>query len=168
MANLFKNSVKNLLKNKIVLYVLVALALTNILGYISMNNNQAIVLFISLGLITSFFCKNMIVILIVPLILVNLLIGVNVGVEAMSNKKEKTEEGMKHSKDGVDEENPESAESTEVPENMLNKTKTEELLTMNGNGAVSLEQMEPMLNKAESMLNRIEALSSIFNGTSKK
>ena len=165
MAKLFKNSVKNLLKNKIVLYVLVALALTNILGYISMNNNQAIVLFISLGLITSFFCKNMIVILIVPLILVNLLIGVNVGVEAMSNKKEKTEEGMKHSKDGVDEENPESAE---VPENMLNKTKTEELLAMNGNGAVSLEQMEPMLNKAESMLNRIEALSSIFNGTSKK
>lgn len=165
MAKLFKNSVKNLLKNKIVLYVLVALALTNILGYISMNNNQAIVLFISLGLITSFFCKNMIVILIVPLILVNLLIGVNVGVEAMSNKKEKTEEGMKHSKDSIDEENPESAE---VPENMLNKTKTEELLAMNGNGAVSLEQMEPMLNKAESMLNRIEALSSIFNGKSKK
>ena len=129
---------------------------------------RILILLISLGLITSFFCKNMIVILIVPLILVNLLIGVNVGVEAMSNKKEKTEEGMKHSKDGVDEENPESAESTEVPENMLNKTKTEELLAMNGNGAVSLEQMEPMLNKAESMLNRIEALSSIFNGTSKK
>ena len=98
MAKLFKNSLKNLLKNKIVLYVLVASALTNILGYISMNNNQAIVLFISLGLITSFFSRNMIVILIVPLILVNLLIGVNVGVEAMSNKKEKTEEGMNTAK----------------------------------------------------------------------
>ena len=168
MAKLFKNSVKNLLKNKIVLYVLVALALTNILGYISMNNNQAIVLFISLGLITSFFCKNMIVILIVPLILVNLLIGVNVGVEAMSNNKEKTEEGMKHSKDDNEEDDSNNLDSVEAPENMLNKTKTKELLAMNGNGAVSLEQMEPMLNKAESMLNRIEALSSIFNGTSKK
>ena len=152
MAKLFKNSVKNLLKNKIVLYVLVALALTNILGYISMNNNKAIVLFISLGLITSFFSKNMILILAVPLILVNLLIGVNVGVEAMSNKKEENKESM---------ENEEEEKGGE--EGLLNKK-----VSLTGGNPVNLEEMEPMLNRAESMLNRIEKLSSIFNGKGKK
>ena len=155
MAKLFKNSVKNLLKNKIVLYVLVALALTNILGYISMNNNKAIVLFISLALITSFFSKNMILILAVPLILVNLLIGVNVGVEAMSNKKEENKESV----EGMENEN--EKESTE--EGLLNKK-----VSLTGGKPVNLEEMEPMLNRAESMLNRIEKLSSIFNGKGKK
>ena len=165
MAKLFKNSVKNLLKNKIVLYVLVALALTNILGYISMNNNKAIVLFISLGLITSFFSKNMILILAVPLILVNLLISVNVGIEAMSNKKEETKE-TKESVEGMENEDEKEVEKEDVVEDV-----EEGLLNKKGSlkvgKAVDLAEMEPMLNRAEGMLNRIEKLSSIFNGKSK-
>ena len=165
MAKLFKNSVKNLLKNKIVLYVLVALALTNILGYISMNNNKAIVLFISLGLITSFFSKNMILILAVPLILVNLLISVNVGIEAMSNKKEETKE-TKESVEGMENEEEKEVEKEDVVEDV-----EEGLLNKKGGlkvgKAVDLAEMEPMLNRAEGMLNRIEKLSSIFNGKSK-
>ena len=165
MAKLFKNSVKNLLKNKIVLYVLVALALTNILGYISMNNNKAIVLFISLGLITSFFSKNMILILAVPLILVNLLISVNVGIEAMSNKKEETKE-TKESVEGMENEDEKEVEKEDVVEDV-----EEGLLNKKGalkvGKAVDLAEMEPMLNKADSMLKRLEKLSSIFNGKAK-
>ena len=58
-------------------------------------------------------------------------------------------------------ENENEKESTE--EGLLNKKES-----LTGGKAVNLEEMEPMLNRAESMLNRIEKLSSIFNGKGKK
>ena len=157
MVKLFKKTLNNLLKNKIVLYVLVALALTNILGYISMNNNQAVILFISLSLITSFFSKNMIVILAVPLLLVNLLISVNVGVETMKNRVKKgknknsddeEEKVMENDNEMVNEE-----ENVEEEENTTNNVMP---------NMANIEEMEPMLERAEGMLNRLENLSKMF------
>ena len=160
MVKLFKKTLNNLLKNKIVLYVLVALALTNILGYISMNNNQAVILFISLSLITSFFSKNMIIILAVPLLLVNLLITVNVGVESMKNrvKKGKNKKSENEEEDVMENDNEIVSEekSVEEPENTSNN------VMPNMPNMAKIEEMEPMLERAEGMLNRLENLSKMF------
>ena len=157
MVKLFKKTLNNLLKNKIVLYVLVALALTNILGYISMNNNQAVILFISLSLITSFFSKNMIVILAVPLLLVNLLISVNVGVETMKNRvkkgKNKKSEDEEENVMENDNEMVSEEENVEEEENTTNNVMP---------NMANIEEMEPMLKRAEGMLNRLENLSKMF------
>lgn len=157
MVKLFKKTLNNLLKNKIVLYVLVALALTNILGYISMNNNQAVILFISLSLITSFFSKNMIVILAVPLLLVNLLISVNVGVETMKNRvkkgKNKKSEDEEENVMENDNEMVSEEENVEEEENTTNNVMP---------NMANIEEMEPMLERAEGMLNRLENLSKMF------
>jgi choline-glycine betaine transporter len=144
MVKLFKKTLNNLLKNKIVLYVLVALALTNILGYISMNNNQAVILFISLSLITSFFSKNMIIILAVPLLLVNLLISVNVGVETMKNRvkkgKNKKSEDEEENVMENDNEMVSEEENVEEEENTTNNVMP---------NMANIEEMEPMLERAE-------------------
>ena len=157
MVKLFKKTLNNLLKNKIVLYVLVALALTNILGYISMNNNQAVILFISLSLITSFFSKNMIIILAVPLLLVNLLISVNVGVETMKNRvkkgKNKKSEDEEENVMENDNEMVSEEENVEEEENTTNNVMP---------NMANIEEMEPMLERAEGMLNRLENLSKMF------
>ena len=72
MKSNIKATLKKILSNKIVLNVVSAISLLNFLGYLMMGQMDQVLFFIALGLVTSYFCKNMIVVLIVPLILVNL------------------------------------------------------------------------------------------------
>ena len=58
-----KSLMKNLLENKMVLYVMFFLALTTVFGYFMSNNCSAVLFFILLALLTNYFSKNMIVIL---------------------------------------------------------------------------------------------------------
>ncbi len=53
----------NLLRNKYVLYILLFLAVTNILGYLAMRDFDALSLFVAVAVVTYYFSKNMIVIL---------------------------------------------------------------------------------------------------------
>ncbi len=65
-------SIGKLLANKIVLNLVFVLSLLNIIGYLMIGNFQATMYFILIGLLMTFFSKNMTVILGVPLVLVNL------------------------------------------------------------------------------------------------
>ena len=53
----------NLLRNKYVLYILLFLAVTNILGYLAMRDFDSLSLFVATTVVTYYFSKNMIVIL---------------------------------------------------------------------------------------------------------
>ena len=87
---------KDLLTNKTLLYVLTFLAVVHILGYLSMNDMQSVVLILAIGSLTYFFSKNMIVILFCAIFFTNLLNASKIGgryltlpyVEGMRNKKE--------------------------------------------------------------------------------
>lgn len=61
--------------NKLILNFIVAISFLNIIAFIMLNETVAIIYFILLGLITSYFSKNMGIILLVPLIMVNLFIS---------------------------------------------------------------------------------------------
>jgi len=63
---------KSLLQNKMVLNVVFVIAVLNVLGYLVMGNFEAVTLFVLIGGLTSFFSKNMILILGIPLIVANL------------------------------------------------------------------------------------------------
>ena len=62
-----------LLVNKTFLYVVFFLAITNVLGYLFMGDDQALTQFILIGIITYFFNKNMAVVLLVALLMTNFL-----------------------------------------------------------------------------------------------
>ena len=64
-------SVNNLLTNKYVLYATLFFAITNVLGYFSMQDFDSIILFILVGFLTSYFSKNMIIILMAAMITTN-------------------------------------------------------------------------------------------------
>ena len=93
--------IDSLLKDKVILYIVLFFAVTNFFGYIMMNNYDAIITMILGGLITSYFSKNMIVILLISIIGGSLVTGassINEGVkhrlrEGMENNTENFKEG---------------------------------------------------------------------------
>jgi len=87
-------TISKLLENKYVLYVVLFLAITNLLGYMMMGNINALVFFILVAFLTSNFSKNMIVVLLTPLVLTSvLMVGARVkeGIDATLKPKTKVE-----------------------------------------------------------------------------
>lgn len=77
--------------NKLILNFIVAISFLNIIAFIMLNETVAIIYFILLGLITSYFSKNMGIVLLVPLIVVNLLIARSTSLyrrEGLENKSD--------------------------------------------------------------------------------
>ena len=79
----------DLLKNKAVLYVVLFLAITNIVGYIYVENFEAIVFFLAVAYLSSHFSKNMIVNLAVPMLVTGMVFSRNRVYEGMKTKCEK-------------------------------------------------------------------------------
>lgn len=58
---IMKLNFKGLLKNKFVLYAVLFIAITNVLGYLAMDDYQSLILFIAVGVLSTYFSKNMII-----------------------------------------------------------------------------------------------------------
>jgi hypothetical protein len=82
----FKAAFSKFLTNKIVLNVVTVLAVLNIIGYLVIGNFNALAYFVILALLITYFSKNMIIVLGVPIILVGL----------FSSKGSKSTEGMEN------------------------------------------------------------------------
>jgi len=66
-------NLNKILTNKYVLYTIVVISFLNILGYLALNNLNAIIYFSLIGLLTYQFTKNMSIVLGISLVLTNLL-----------------------------------------------------------------------------------------------
>ena len=100
-----------ILKNKYVLYLLLVVGIINVLGYLAMKDYKSLGLFMSVGLLSTYFSKNMAVTLLVA-ILVTALVAVNDKVrEGMENKKEDDDE----KKEGMEAEEFSCAKETFCP-----------------------------------------------------
>ena len=87
-----------ILKNKYVLYILLVLAIINVLGYVALQDYDSLALFVAVGVLSTYFSKNMAVNLLLS-IAVTSLIAVNKRVvEGMKNKEEDDEEEEKPKK----------------------------------------------------------------------
>ena len=85
-------TLSNLITNKYVLYLVAGFAFFNVFSYMALGNINAVIFFILAGYIMTFFSKNMIIILAVPLILTNLLmVGMKIkeGLENANEDKDK-------------------------------------------------------------------------------
>ena len=89
---------KSLLKSKLVLYTTFAAALLHVLGYMAVDDDKALLFFIAVGLLTTFFSKNMIVVLAVAIVATNILFAGNAVREGLTNAKADEEEDEKSGK----------------------------------------------------------------------
>jgi uncharacterized membrane protein len=71
----FNSKIEKFLSNKMLLNVVLIVSFLNIIAFVMYGKTIAIVYFILIGLLTSFFSKNMNIVLLVPLILVNLFVA---------------------------------------------------------------------------------------------
>lgn len=77
------------LENKYVLYFVFFLALTNLFGYMLLGNVNSIIFFILAGFVCSYFTKNMILIISIPIVLTSVLMVGQKVKESFQNKDEK-------------------------------------------------------------------------------
>jgi len=118
--------INNLLQNKNVLYVVLFISLMNIVGYLAFNDIDSVVFFVLIGLVASYFSKNMIIILLLAIITTNLFKGVqrvtlsrregleNKDADKSASKEEKGGASVAHDKvDAAGEKDVKAAEAAE-------------------------------------------------------
>ena len=86
---------ENLLQNKYVLYLVLFIAITNILGYLAIEDFRSLMVFIAVAALASHFSKNMIVVLGSALIGTNILYASSRMREGFSTKKTNAEDATK-------------------------------------------------------------------------
>ena len=69
-----KFDMKSLLKDKNVLRIVAVLSVLNLLGYLMMQNLDAVAFFIIIGFLTTYFSKNMIIVLLTAMVATNFLV----------------------------------------------------------------------------------------------
>jgi hypothetical protein len=89
---------KEMMTNKYVLYTLLLLAILNVLAFLITNNFISLAVFALVGLLTTYFTKNMSVVLLVSLVVSSFLHISKATVEKMTNK----EDGEKESDEEAD------------------------------------------------------------------
>lgn len=98
------SSVSKVLTNKYVLYFVLFLAVTNVLGYVVMGQLTAALFFIVVAYLISNFSQNMIVVLGGALLFTNILMVGSTVKEGLTNKKDKDE---KRKRNGFENQKPE-------------------------------------------------------------
>jgi hypothetical protein len=92
---------KSLLYNKYVLYVSFIVCLINLLIWMFSGEFIHVAIFLLVGYLTSYFSKNMIVILVIALVVSNVVkSGTNIVLEGMADK-EGADDGVYHKKEGM-------------------------------------------------------------------
>ena len=69
----FSKKLPKVFSNKYALYIVLFLAVTNILGYLSIGDVHSLIFFLAVGFLTTYFSKNMVVVLLVALLATNFL-----------------------------------------------------------------------------------------------
>ena len=103
---------KEMMTNKYVLYTLLLLAILNVLAFLITNNFISLAVFALVGLLTTYFTKNMSVVLLVSLVVSSFLHISKATVEKMTNMKD----GVKESGEEADSED--EAESDDEAEEL--------------------------------------------------
>ena len=172
------------LQNQLVLYLFLFMTLTQIVLFVSNNDTMGIVLMCMVGFLTSFFSKNMIVILCVALTATNVLKrGMKqIGYEGFEDKEESEEEPDDEDVDPKKEKK--ASKKTEVDDEaevddaansneLSDKTKDEmkrqfeklkeeypEFNALKGDIVEAMVKIDPILDKAEAFMNKYSKYKS--------
>ena len=164
------------LQNQLVLYLFLFMTLTQIVLFVSNNDTMGIILMCMVGFLTSFFSKNMIVILCVALTATNVLKrGMKqIGYEGFEDKEETDEETdeeevkPKKEKKG-DEDVDDAPNSNELSDKTKDEMKRQfeklkdeypEFNALKGDIVEAMVKIDPILDKAEAFMNKYSKYKS--------
>jgi len=168
------------LQNQLVLYLFLFMTLTQIVLFVSNNDTMGIVLMCMVGFLTSFFSKNMIVILCVALTATNVLKrGMKqIGYEGFEDKEESEEETEEETdeeevKPKKEKKGDEDVDDAPNSNELSDKTKDEmkrqfeklkeeypEFNALKGDIVEAMVKIDPILDKAEAFMNKYSKYKS--------
>lgn len=130
---------KALLANRTTLYVVLAISLASLFGYIVNQRTNALLFFVLSGYLTTFFTKNMAIVMLVPLLLTNFVFsanGLREGLEGQNGKTEGAKEGAEVKEEEEEEDEKVAVVAEEAKANGAGNGKA------NGNGAANKKATE--------------------------
>jgi len=155
-----KKTSNSILHNRVLLYALLILALLDLFYLANSRDFTSVTIFILIGLLTSFFCKNMIVILFVSICITHILKYPRSLEGAKNMDDEENEEEKEHM------ENEDEKEEDEKKESMENKKNTEEMtaemkefMEVQNKIIGGMAELEPLMQKAEGFIEKFEKYS---------
>jgi hypothetical protein len=144
-----KKTTKEMVTNKYVLYTVLLFAIINVLGFLITNNFIGLTVFALIGLLTSYFTKNMVIILSVTLVASSILHISRVTVEAMTNKKKAAKKD--------DEESEDESEEHDEPEEQKDK------LVLESDDEEEVKGDEPAMKKKNKLNHQATVQSAYSN-----
>ena len=163
-----------LLTNQYILYIMVLIAVFDIFNSAINQDTMSVILLFLIGFLTSFFSKNMIVVIFVAVVLSNAIKMLKRNkVEGMKNKKQNKKEDPEKEKDedeeDIDEEDTEALRNKGETMNEYTKRDTEnavkelekdypEFLKIQKEILENVEKMNPLLEKAETFVSKYSHL----------
>jgi hypothetical protein len=151
-----KNS-NSILHNRVLLYALLILALLDLFYLANSRDFTSVTIFILIGLLTSFFCKNMIVILFVSICITHILKYPRSleGAENMNDDEDKEEkEHMENEDEKEEDDKKESMENKKNTEEMTAEMK--EFMEVQNKIIGGMAELEPLMQKAEGFIEKFE------------
>ena len=170
-------TVNKVLTNKYVLYAVLFLAITNVLGYLMVKDFESLALFISLGLITSYFSKNMIIIMGVAMFGTNVVFASNKiregFQEGVDDLKKKTGEESENDKEAMATLSPaslnEDDDIDEAPGGRIDYAATMEqaydnLSNLIGKGGISSlsKETKSLLDQQKQLAGQLESMAPLL------
>jgi hypothetical protein len=166
IMNLFK-ILDKMLKNKIVLYIVLILAITNVFGYIMSRNHQAAIFFALVAYLCSKFTRNNVVIALLALSATNLLLVIVQGRRVYEAFTEGNEEGKPKEKVEIDEKATKEAakqavasdpkiDSEEFTSHIENLNKIDKILTKQEGLVSNLDNIKSMMNRLENINSKLK------------
>ena len=163
----FNNSKINVLHNRAILYFVLFLSTINLISYGLVNDYFTPTIFILIAIITSFFSKNMTVILSMALVSSNVIkqgskirlsegmdTNDNNGSKGVEKNTKKTEEGVEDRKKSIDSATPTpiDTDKSDVPELNVIENKYKELLVLQNTILGNINALEDSLGSAEKIV----------------
>jgi hypothetical protein len=147
-----------ILYNKWILYFIFVVGLYDIVHFYQRGNTVAVAIFFIVGFLTSFFSKNMIVIIVSAIAVSHIFAYGNKMAEGFKDEEEEEEEGFE---EGIDEEVDEEDTETEKKDAEKKTEKKDDEET--DNFAVNIEKMQNILKQTEDLLkeSKPEAFSTM-------
>ena len=156
-----EKSIKLLLQSKVTLYVVLFVAVTNVLGFLMVNNYEAILFFSLIGYLTTHFSKNMIVVLLTAVVSTNLLLAV---VKTNKSAAGLLLEGLEND----DEEEEEDDDSIAVQKGATGKKMKKMAENMGldepkiSESMAEVDKLESLINKQEGLMNNLGKVEGLM------
>ncbi len=162
-----KFNLKSVIHNQYVLYTVCLIALMNVIQYANAKDFNSMFSLLIIGFVTSFFSKNMVVILSISIITTYCLRQINIsqfqeGLEGIEDEDETVEgddDTGEVDDENIEDEHVKSEDDSELDSSVM-KDNLEEFAQLQHGIIEGLEKIEPMLSRAESFIEKFNKHST--------